>query len=712
MERIVLESPVERRSASEPAFPMSSKSDLQMNSRRALLAVLIAGGQSLPVSAGCFDWLFGCKTTPQPTPFAVGVMPQTTITPLGPPVPVGQPFITTPQTSMGFVQPMGGAVAQFPVAGSQPYATAFSGNFVSPMVVNNPSVLSGMPVNPNAPQVSAFRGMAQPMQTAPVTNTWWGATAPQTSFNAAAAYNAPAAAPVASGTWTHPMQVSPTQPPETSNGWFGMKQGNSYQTTYNNVPTTVYRPVQQIDPATGQMVIVQQPCQTTTQQVQRTPTSTLQHVPTTPPASPYSAEPGCGNEFPGYPGGVTYPTQPAPQANYQGSTSYPGAAGSYDADGYGSGVSQATSVQPPAAGYGANGYGTNGYGTNGYNSQIPSTAPQPLSGTYSDGYSGSGSTGNGYYGQGSSTSPSTSASPSYPAAPSYPTTPAAPSSPNGSGGYGDASTVEQPRLQAPPLGSSGSSSSGSSSSNYPSDNGSSSGYQSGNGSSGNSSSGSYPSGGSSSSNYPADNSSGNYSSGSGSSNNYSSGSNSSASSSSNDSSTGSYSSENRSTGNYGSTPGSSSTSSGSGTGKYDSSSYSSGSNSSSSYSTPSNPVSSTYSDLPPIPAADDYEPPAWNGTNPNGNRPQQGSPAQPGQPGSATPRISPPSWADRTAMRTNEPLREPGYDSARRGEATSNRAATPSAWQRASFPPANPPAPAQPPKRDTGGWVPANPSGY
>ncbi|TVQ03332.1 MAG: hypothetical protein EA381_01615 [Planctomycetaceae bacterium] len=654
MERIVFESPVERHSASEPAFPMPSKSDLQMNSRRALLAVLIAGGQSLSASAGCFDWLFGCKTTPQPTPFAVGVMPQTTITPLGPPVPVGQPFVTAPQSSMGFVQPMGGAVAQFPVAGTQAHAMAFSGNFVSPMVVNNPSVLSGMPVNPNAPQVSAFRGMAQPMQTAPVTNTWWGATAPQTSFNAAAAFNAPAA----SGSWTHPMQVSPTQPPETSNGWMGMKHGNSYQTTYNNVPTTVYRPVQQIDPATGQMVIVQQPCQTTTQQVQRTPTSTLQHVPTTPPASPYSAEPGCGNEFPGHPGGVTYPTQPTPQTNYQGSTSYPGATGPYDANGYGSGVSQATSVQPPVAGYGSNGYDTNGYG----NSQIPSTAPQPLSGSYS----GSGSTDNGYYGQGSSTSPGTSASPSYPTAPSYPTTPAAPSSPNGSGGYGDASAVEQPRLQAPPLGSSGSNSSGSSSSNYPPDNGSSNNYSSG---------------GSSSSSYP---------SGSNSSNNYSSG--------------------DSTSGNYGSPSGGSSSGSGSGAGRYDSSSYSGGNSGNSS--TPSNPVSSKYSDLPPIPAADDYEPPAWNGNNPNGNRPQPGSPAQPGQPGSATPRISPPSWADRTAMRTNEPLREPGYDATRRGEATSNRAATPSAWQRASFPPANPPAAAQPPKRDTGGWVPANPSGY
>lgn len=552
-------------------------SDTLMNPRRALLAVLIAGGQSLPASAGCFDWLF-CKKPVQPAPFAVGAVPPTTITPLGPPVPIGPPV------QVSGVQPM---VAQ-------PYAAAFSGNF--PTVVNNPSVITGLPVNPTAPQVSAFRGTAQPIPTTiPATpQSWWGSSAPQTSFNAAAAYQAPAASQVAPGSWTHPMQTNPAVPPETSSGWHGMKFGNSYQTTYNNVPTTVFRPVQQIDPATGQVVIVQQPCTTTTQQVQRTPTSTVQHVPATPPPAPYGSEVGCGTETLGYPGGVPYPSQAAPQASYPSSG---GSYGSYgDAGAVGSGVSQATSIQPPPSVY--------GYG----NSQIPSTSPQPLTGSsLSNGYSAtpypSNGSNNGYTGQspagqGYQAAPSYPAAPSQPTAPSYPAAPSYPSSPNGTSapngnGTSDSSAVEQPRLEAPPL----------SSARPPVTGGS----------------------------------------------------------------------------DFGSST------------------------------TPSTSVSTKYSDLPPIPATDDYQPPAWNGVRPNGARPNGTTPApttQPGQSDSMKPKISPPSWADRTAMRTNEPtrepVREPGYQA--------SHAATPSGWQR---PVTSAPAPPTiaPPKRDDGGWVAAGPTG-
>lgn len=45
----------------------------------------------------------------------------------------------------------------------------------------------------------------------------------------------------------------------------------AYRSQTINVPTTLYRPVTAIDPRTGTAVTVLQPCQTTTQQVQRTP---------------------------------------------------------------------------------------------------------------------------------------------------------------------------------------------------------------------------------------------------------------------------------------------------------------------------------------------------------------------------------------------------------------------------------------------------------
>lgn len=559
-----------------------------MNPRRALLAMLIASGYSLPAaSAGCLDWLF-CKSTPYPAPTAVGVAPAGSVTPLGPAVPVGPPV----QAPSGF--------GQFPTQ-TAPYQAAMNPWATSQF--NNPSVLSGMPVNPNAAQISGFRGVTPPPATLPaVTPTWWGSTAPQTSYNAAAAYQAPALVPppaTASG-WSHPMQTTPLPPPGYEGGLFGKVWGNGYDTNVNNVPTTVYRPVQQIDPQTGQMVIVQQPCTTTTQQVQRTPYSTLQPAPVPAPQG-YAGEPSCGRETPNYyaPGAVAPPATYAPPTSTAPPTGYaPPATNVLPPTGYASppaSYAPPTTVLPPA-GYVApptttyappttsypNGYGSGatgsgvtqataldasptppGYGTGASNSLGVTLPPPPTQGSASGSYSAP--TTNGY--SGSSTSGSASGSTG------------SATSGSGSSGSGstssDASKVEQPRLESPPL-----------SSNY----------------------------------------------------------------------------------NQGSAWGTPNT--------------------------PSKSVSAKYSDLPPIPASDDYQPPAWNGSGTSGGTYPAGQ-----QPASQTPRISPPSWNDRTAMRIGEPLRGPIEPAP---------AVTQASWQQSQPAPQSAPAPranSQAEPRDDGGWV-------
>jgi hypothetical protein len=559
-----------------------------MNPRRALLAMLIAGGYSLPAAeAGCLDWLF-CKSTPIPAPTAVGVAPMGSVTPLGPPVPVGPP-----------VQFQGG-VSQFPTQ-TAPYQAAMNpwatGQF------NNPSVLSGMPVNPNAAQISGFRGvMPPPTTTMPaVAPTWWGSTAPQTSYNAAAAFQAPATVqpPTTTGNWSHPMQTTPLPPPEYQGGVFGKVWGNGYDTSVNNVPTTVFRPVQQIDPQTGQMVIVQQPCTTTTQQVQRTPYSTMQPAPV--PTSPqtYAGEPSCGRETPNYysPGAVAPPASYAPQTNTAPPTTFAPQSSTYP-NGYGtgtigSGVTQATALDAAAA--------TNGYGTSTPNS-LGVTLPPPPTGSYSAPATGSYTA----PATGSYTAPATG-SYSAPATGSYsaPATGGSSATGSGSNGYGfpsssstgsgttgtgsttttptDASKVEQPRLEAPPLSS-------------------------------------------------------NYNQGS--------------------------------AANQGSAWGT--------------------------VNTPSKSVSAKYSDLPPIPASDDYQPPAWNGSGAGGGTSPSGQPSA-----TPAPRISPPSWNDRTAMRIGEPNRVVNEPSP---------TVAPASWQQPYSTPQPVPVKRTTP-RDDSGWVALPPTG-
>jgi len=325
-------------------------------SRRALLAAFIVSGSAMPAKAGCFDWLCGRTATPV-LPYSVGYAPPTIVTPLGPPVPVGAmgamgaPFLSTP----GGVAPATYA-ANFG-AFNTPSALQMPAYGAIPQPINNPSVLTGLPVNPAAGQapVSAFRTTINPAFAAPHGSV----AAPQMSYNAAAAFQAPAQ--LSPGVMAQPLYAPA---PQTG---LGGAFGNNYQTNYNNVPTTVFRPVQQVDPTTGQTVIVQQPCLTTTQQVQRTPYTSLQPAPA---AQPYFAEPTCGGEPPRYQSPTQFNATPqyAPQAGMTAPNGY-----SSSGAAVGSGVSQAGAQDPTYGGAPGNGY-------NGYVSPIPSTDPAPLQG--------------------------------------------------------------------------------------------------------------------------------------------------------------------------------------------------------------------------------------------------------------------------------------------------------------------------------------------
>lgn len=301
--------------------------------RRILLAALIATSTTAPASAGCLDWLF-CHHQAVPVvptipvapviPYAAGYAPQPTIAPLGPPTLMG----TTAAPYAAGYAPY--AAAYTPnTAGAAPYAAGYA-PYAAGYAGLQPSLAAQAPPYGAAP-VTAY--------SLPLDNPSVLTGRPVMQTSATSYMGGPALPPAA---------LAPA--PQGPASWFGQTLGNNYQTSYYGVPTTSYRPVAQIDPATGAAVIVQQPCTSLTQQVQRSPYSSLQ--PAAAPASPYYGEPGCGGELPRY----APPTTTVPQGHFTPQNGYP-PVGGYAPP---SGVSQASAVAP-------------NYGAPQYASPIPST---------------------------------------------------------------------------------------------------------------------------------------------------------------------------------------------------------------------------------------------------------------------------------------------------------------------------------------------------
>lgn len=76
-----------------------------------------------------------------------------------------------------------------------------------------------------------------------------------------------------------PQYAPQQQPPGGLARFFNSMLGTGYRTSYYSAPITYYRPVTSVDPITGAAVVVQQPCVSSVQQVQRTPYRTLMPLP-------------------------------------------------------------------------------------------------------------------------------------------------------------------------------------------------------------------------------------------------------------------------------------------------------------------------------------------------------------------------------------------------------------------------------------------------
>jgi hypothetical protein len=168
-----------------------------------------------------------------------------------------------------------------------------------------------------------------------------------------------------------------TSPPPSSGNCFSRfcdkLFGTRYATNYYSAPVTIYRPVTTVNPMTGAPVIVQQPCTSFEQQVQRTPYTSLQFgspsvVPTA-PAAPACAAP-C--ESP-----ATFSQAPA-----FGSAA-PGAIGQVGMTGSPGGAASIPTIAPPSDSsfpssqpnqtYGQTTYGQTTYGPS--SSAAPNTSP-------------------------------------------------------------------------------------------------------------------------------------------------------------------------------------------------------------------------------------------------------------------------------------------------------------------------------------------------
>lgn len=129
--------------------------------------------------------------------------------------------------------------------------------------------------------------------------------------------------------------------------------GTSYSTSYYRAPVTYYRPVTSADPVTGAPVIVQQPCTSYVQQVQRTPATTLQfgQSPVASSPTPAACPNGCPNACVPAQGGCETQSNPwlPPTVGASGSVTQAGAYGQADVVGGAGGVSQIPTIAPPVS---------------------------------------------------------------------------------------------------------------------------------------------------------------------------------------------------------------------------------------------------------------------------------------------------------------------------------------------------------------------------
>ncbi len=415
---------------------LSAKRRFLASSLASVIAVGCATNEGSANAGQLCDWLFG-RTSPTYAagyPYAAGYVPITTTNapytagyaPYGPTYAVGSSY------SAGYAGTA--SAVQMPA-----YGVTQVGSLSSVGVYNNPSVYTGQPVLAGQPYgavplATALRpalnsnpfSSFSPSASVPLTSTLRGNETPSGSFYGVGnaypnTYGTPnyqanyapvvgvSGGPATTLPSTSTVPLFPNAPAPQQGGlarFFGSLFGTNYNSSYYRAPITYYRPVTSIDPVTGTTVTVQQPCDSYVQQLQRTPYSSLFAQSPMPAYAPSTIAPSCSS-----------PTCNAPGYNVSpyGQSLVPLQGGSYGpsnvapVSGYGasndSSVVPIPTIQSPGYGYGA---------SSGYDA-TPSYAPTP----------------------------SYEAVPNYAPAPSY-----SPSVSPLTGGNGDQSSVQQPRLES------------------------------------------------------------------------------------------------------------------------------------------------------------------------------------------------------------------------------------------------------------------------
>ncbi|MCC9643830.1 hypothetical protein LOC71_16205 [Rhodopirellula sp. JC740] len=251
--------------------------------RRIVLSAVIASQvlgsfATSSASACCLtDWLYGKQPAYVAGYAPVAGAPVTTITTTGTPAVAPPPAYVAGYTPLITAAPNSSVLPLNPSSiytPSQPYSLQRPAYGAVPL--DNPSVYTGQPV------MSGYRGAVSTGSSIFGTgnvypsNGYVGAspvaTQPVTAYRPANTY----ATPVRSGL----------------SRFFNSLLGTGYRSSYYTAPITYYRPATTVDPVTGTTVTVQRACDSTVQQLQRTPYTTFQGLASQPvTVSPYTVTP-------------------------------------------------------------------------------------------------------------------------------------------------------------------------------------------------------------------------------------------------------------------------------------------------------------------------------------------------------------------------------------------------------------------------------------
>jgi hypothetical protein len=336
------------------------------------------GSFAAPAANACCltDWLYGKQPAYVAGYAPVAGAPVTTITTIPGPA-VGAPAIAPPP---GYSANYPGYTAGYtPLMTTPPSTTVLplsSAGSYSPsqayslqrpaygaVPLDNPSVYTGLPTV-GSPVASGYRGAVSTGSAFMGT----GNVYPNSSYATSPAGVQPVTA-YRPATGYPPANSYPTPIRSGLSRFFNSLLGTGYRSSYYTAPITYYRPATTMDPVTGTTVTVQRACESTVQQLQRTPYTTFQGLATQPTmVAPTPVDPcmttvdSCGvassmapvvSPYGASPYSALPPTSSAPAGSYAAQPSWSGGPSAssipstIDPNGYG-GVAQTGDLQPLA----------------------------------------------------------------------------------------------------------------------------------------------------------------------------------------------------------------------------------------------------------------------------------------------------------------------------------------------------------------------------